>query len=210
MILCATRRGFSLDVRDEDGVSATAHIKADHAIAESPVKMTNTVVKQLSKVGGTPYRVDKILDATDGMYFIPALMLNELRRNAIGILNDYRIRHFRPADKQRHASGTQNGGNSVDYRANVVNSKAEDFYKHHGTNVVEHGVEQTLDYDGKALMTTKYCLRYELGCCLQGKCDFEPKANIAPGDRLILHNNGQRFRLEFDCAECVMKIAVMR
>lgn len=206
MILCATRRGFSLDIKDEDGVSATAHIKAEHTIADSPIKMTNTVVKQLSKVGGTPYRVDKILDATDGMYFIPALTLNELRRNAIGILTDYRIKHFRPTDKPLNANSTIPVEKSVDYRANVVNSKAEEFYNHHGTNVVEHGVEQTLDYNSKALMTTKYCLRYELGCCLQGKCNFEPKTNIAPGDKLILHNNGHRFRLEFDCAECQMKI----
>ena len=94
----------------------------------------------------------------------------------------------------------------LDYRANIVNQKSEDFYKHHGTKTLERGLEQTADYDGKALMTTKYCLRYELGCCLQGKNTFAPKVNIRPSDTLVLRNNDRRFRLEFDCQECLMRI----
>jgi len=94
----------------------------------------------------------------------------------------------------------------LDYRANIVNQKSEDFYKHHGTKTLERGLEQTADYDGKALMTTKYCLRYELGCCLQGKNTFAPKVDIRPSDTLVLRNNDRRFRLEFDCQECLMRI----
>lgn len=210
MILCVTRRGFSLDIMDEDGVSATAHIKSEHNIADSPVKMKNTAVKQLSKLGGTPYTVESIVDATEGMYFIPALTLNEFRRNAIKILTDYRIKHFHPADHPRCGKVEAYPAVSLDYRANVVNNKAEEFYNHHGTKVVEWGLEQTKDYEGKALMTTKYCLRYELGCCLQGKNSGKPIVDIAPGDGLVMHNNGRRFSLQFDCAKCQMQIYPMQ
>ena len=55
-------------------------------------------------------------------------------------------------------------------------------------------------------MTTKYCLRYELGCCLQGKNSGRPQVNLQPADSLELRNNDRRFRLEFDCRECLMKI----
>ena len=55
-------------------------------------------------------------------------------------------------------------------------------------------------------MTTRYCLRYELGCCLQGKGSAKSKADIKPTDTLFLLNNGQRLRLEFDCRHCLMRI----
>lgn len=206
IIFKITQGGFALDIKDEDGVAATAQIITDHNQAVSHAKMSGTIVKQLSKLGGTPYRVDKIVDATGGQYFIPALMLNELRRNAIKTLNEYRIKHFHPTDHLRVDNMAAFPASSVDYRANVVNSRAEDFYKKHGAKVMEHGVEQTHDYAGKALMTTKYCLRYELGCCLLGKSKTTPAVEIKPDDGLILHNNGQRFRLHFDCTECRMQI----
>ncbi len=94
----------------------------------------------------------------------------------------------------------------LDYRANVINDKAEAFYKHHGVNEIERGLEKTEDYDGKALMTTKYCLRYELGCCLQGKNSGKPQIDIQPKDKLFIHNNNRRFRLDFDCRNCQMLI----
>lgn len=206
MTLCATTTGFSLDLKDENGVTATAQIETAHIAANDPEKMSNTVVKQLSKLGGTPFRADKIIDATNGKYFIPALVLNELRRNAIKNLIDNRIKHFHPEDVIRHDNVTEYLADSVDYRANIVNSMAENYYREHGVKSVERGLEQTLDYKDKALMTTKYCLRYELGCCLQGKSKSFSNNNIAPGDKLILRNNGRTFRLEFDCAECLMRI----
>ena len=67
-------------------------------------------------------------------------------------------------------------------------------------------MEQTGDYDGKILMTTRYCLRYELGCCLQGKNTHKPRVNLAHSEGLVLRNNDNRFRLEFDCKECQMHI----
>ena len=63
-------------------------------------------------------------------------------------------------------------------------------------------------YNGKALMTTKYCLRHELGCCLHPErwAPREGRLDIAPSDSLLLRNQNHRFRLEFDCRQCVMRI----
>ena len=207
MLFCATRRGFTLDLKDRDGVTATAGLKADHEPAQSPVKSTNLIVKQLSKLGNTPFTPVKVIDATEGQYFIPALALNDLRRRAVELLQQRRVEHFHPADSPLVPPPDMAEAAAVlDYRANIVNQKSEDFYKHHGTKMLERGLEQTADYDGKALMTTKYCLRYELGCCLQGKNTSAPKADIRPSDTLVLRNNDRRFRLEFDCKECLMRI----
>ncbi len=212
MLFCVSRRGFSLDIKDEDGVSVVQHMAAEHAESNKPLHNSNNIVKQLSKLGNTPFVATKINDVTEGRYFITAGTLNELRRKAVELLKEYRIKHFHPEDRVRHDQNQPYPTAELDYRANVINDKAESFYKHHGVNEIERGLEQTEDYDDKALMTTKYCLRYELGCCLQGKNEKEERRKekklpfIAPTDTLILRNNDRRFRLDFDCRQCLMHI----
>lgn len=212
MLFCVSRRGFSLDIKDEDGVSVVQHMAAEHAESNKPLHNSNNIVKQLSKLGNTPFVATKISDVTEGRYFITAGTLNELRRKAVELLKEYRIKHFHPEDRVRHDQNQPYPTAELDYRANVINDKAESFYKHHGVNEIERGLEQTEDYDGKALMTTKYCLRHELGCCLQGKNEKEERRKekklpfIAPTDTLILRNNDRRFRLDFDCRQCLMRI----
>ena len=92
----------------------------------------------------------------------------------------------------------------------IISVEDKKFYNHHGINKIERGLEQTADYDGKALMTTKYCLRYELGCCLQGKSNGGPQVPLQPTDKSVLVNNTRRFQLEFDCHECLMKIIALK
>ena len=200
--------GFLLQVRDEDGIEASATIAAAHTLASSDSEKTTALVaKQLSKLGDTPFRADRVVDATEGRYFLPASQLNQLRRDAIKSLEEHRISRFRPTDAVRGPEGEAGVPERLDYRANVVNSKSEAFYRRHGAKEIERGLEQTGNYDGKALMTTKYCLRFELGCCLRGKgCGDAPRIAVDPSDTLMLRNNGRLFRLEFDCGQCVMRI----
>ena len=207
MIFSVTDDGFSLEINDDDGLSVVQNIVAEHQPSTSDhAKASALIAKQLSKLGDTPFTINQMTDTTQGRYFLPASLLNELRRKAVKALISHRISYFRPADSHRVDQGMPYPANSLDYHANVVNSKAEAFYKHHGVSEIERGVEQTGDYAGKALMTTKYCLRYELGCCLQGKNSGRPQVTLQPTDKLELRNNNNRFRLEFDCRECLMKI----
>lgn len=158
--------GFSLKIEDENDICSHADIMMDYTPSSDPVRFTDTIVKQLSKLGDTPFVATEVRDCTDGVYFLPASILNQLRRDAVAALMENRIAHFQPIDcprEDRHEAYPQA---ALDYRANVVNAKAEAFYRHHGVQQLERGLEQTCDYEGKALMTTKYCLRYELGCCL--------------------------------------------
>ena len=85
----------------------------------------------------------------------------------------------------------------LDHTGNVLNSKAARFYKRHGVTEIGPAAEAGADLTGKPLMVMKYCLRRRLGLCKKGK-EVEP-----------LHledTEGHRFRLEFDCARCVMKL----
>ena len=202
MLFSATSDGFALRLTDEDGLSVTHSVTAEHQEARN----NSGMVKQLSKLGNTPFVATTVVDETQGRYFLPAGSVNQLRREAVEKLIALRIKHFHPIDCPRNDSGVPYPATTLDYRANVINDKAEMFFKHHGVKKIERGLEQTKDYDGKALMTTKYCLRYELGCCLQGKNNGKPQVNIAPTDTLILRNNDRRFRLQFDCRNCQMLI----
>ncbi len=206
MLFCVSQQGFCLNIKDEDGISVVQHIAAKHTESDKPLQNSNTIIKQLSKVGNTPFVIDKITDATEGRYFAPASLLNELRREAIALLIDNRIKYFHPKDTHRIDQKLPYYASILDYRANVINQKALEFYKSHGVSEIEPGLEKSDDYDEKALMTTKYCLRYELGCCLQGKNTNKAMVDIKPTDILVLRNNDRRFRLEFDCRQCLMRI----
>lgn len=203
-----TDNAFAVSLVDEDGCKVEHAIPFAAEAAKDAERNTQQIIKQLGRLGDTPFVVSDVCDETSGRWFLPTSVLNQLRREAIEALMEHRIRHFRPADKPRAASQTAVWQTLLDYRANIVNGKSEEFYKQHGAKDIERGLEQTLDYDGKALMTTKYCLRNELGCCLKGcnSVDGKNRFGIAPSDMLILHNNGRRFRLEFDCRECLMRI----
>jgi putative protease len=206
MLFSATPDGFVLQLTDEEGLSVTHSIVAEQQEARNSGGAENPIVKQLSKLGNTPFVATAIVDETQGRYFLPAGTLNQLRREAVEQLVALRIAHHRPADCPRSDSGVPYPTPTLDYRANVINDKAEAFYKHHGVKEIERGLEQTEDYDNKALMTTKYCLRYELGCCLQGKNSSKPQLDIKPTATLLLRNNDRRFRLQFDCRNCQMLI----
>lgn len=206
MLFSATPDGFALRLTDEEGLSVTHSVAAEQQEARNSGGAESPIVKQLSKLGNTPFMATAIVDETQGRYFLPAGTLNQLRREAVEQLVALRIAHHRPADSPRSDSGAPYPTPTLDYRANVINNKAETFYKHHGVKEIERGLEQTENYDGKALMTTKYCLRYELGCCLQGKNRGKAQLDIKPTTSLLLRNNDRRFRLDFDCRQCLMLI----
>lgn len=198
--------GFCLKIMDEDGIHVTQSIACEQLAANNPFQNTQNIQKQLSKLGDSPFRLDKMTDTTEGRYFIPASLLNQLRREAVEQLKENRISHFHPKDQPHSDSGAPYPAERLDYRANVINKKADEFYKRHGVKEIEHGMEEIRAYEGKALMTTKYCLRYELGCCLLDKNSNKAPVDIKPTDTLILRNNDRRFRLEFDCRQCLMRI----
>ncbi len=206
MTLIDTDSGLQLTVADQDGCCASASVECEKALARDEAKAIEITKTQLSKLGGTPFGINTVAIQTQHPYFIPASMLNDLRRKAIDKLVEVRIQHFHPKDTALIPNEIPYYEVSLDGRANVVNSKAEAFYRRHSATAIERGPDQPgigfkKDFP---LMTTKYCLRYELGQCLMHKCNKSVASDYA-GD-LFLLNNGRRFRLAFDCKHCEMQI----
>ena len=111
-----------------------------------------------------------------------------------------RIRHFHPEDVCREYR-PEKLFQKADYLRNITNEMHKAVYADFGATDIEYGLDKTEDYAGKVLMTCKYCLRYELSWCRKS-----PDAAKAPKDPLFLVSGKRRFRLEFDCGQCVMKV----
>ena len=206
MTLSETPTGLQLTIVDEDGCNASASVECEKTEARDKEKARDTIVKQLAKLGGTPFALEKSTMEISNNYFIPTSTLNALRRNAIERLEQARAAHFHPKDSTFVTNDTPYFTTELDGRGNVVNNKAEDFYRRHGVTLIERGPDQP----GKKmaanfpLMTTKYCLRYELGQCLMNKGNT--KRDKAFGKELKLINNGKHFQLHFDCKRCEMQL----
>lgn len=203
LTLTDTPDGLRLTLVDCDGCQASSTVVCSKETPRDPLRAADQLQRQLTKLGDTPFRVAAFTNSCAQPWFVQASVLNQLRRQAVEQLVETRIEthlHERghcPTLAQRQADTTPYFETALDYRANVINRLSEQFYRRHGVQQIERGLEQTGDYDGKALMTTKYCLRYELGQCLRRN----PDAEAGP---LYLQNNGRWFRLEFDCSNCRM------
>lgn len=210
--LSDTPDGLQLQLTDSDGCKASTSIVCYKETAQNPQRALEQTNKQLAKLGDTIFQASVVENRCAKPYFLPSATLNDLRRKAVAALEETRLNqhlaqrgHSAPLANLL-ANTTPYFETKVDYRANILNHYAEEFYRRHGVQQLEYGLEKTHDYEGKALMTTKYCLRFELGCCLQGKNAKPAKLPIASGDQLFLHNNKRWFRIHFDCLNCQMLI----
>ena len=213
MELSDTDDGLRLRLSDSEGCQVSATIECIKERAKNPDKALEQILRQLSKLGDTIFRATHIDIKCEQPFFIPASTLNELRRQTVALLQEERVaQHLahRGANltlAERRQNTTPYFESTVDYRANIINERCRQFYQRHGADTTEYGLEKSLNYQGKALMTTKYCLRYELGCCLKvaphkWKVD-SPKFYQGP---FFLRNGCNQFALQFDCNNCQMLI----
>lgn len=86
------------------------------------------------------------------------------------------------------------------YLNNVTNTCCENFYKRHGVEKIEAGLETSQDLRGRRVFTSRYCLRNELNLCSKTKPE-----NIPPLPWTIEQiESGEEFDVEFDCRNCKM------
>lgn len=197
----AISEGFKLTIKDEDGNECSEHISTELTPSTSPEKVKEQMIKQLSKMGDTPFHANKIEIIGAEKYFLPASVINDVRRKAINKLIDIRIQANKPLPCTLETNNEPYFKAEVGYRENIINNMSARFYERHGAKVLEHGLEKTKEYKDKALMTTKYCIRYEMGQCLK-------RHNVTKEyqSNLYLENNRNIYRLQFNCKECEMQI----
>lgn len=116
---------------------------------------------------------------------------------------------------------TTSNGSHLSYKANIANHIARKIYMSLGASRTDDAFEISHRPDAE-LMRTKYCIRYELGLCPVHQAGRQHgRANHTSGmvnppipssrkTNLYLTNNGKRYHLAFDCANCEMVVKVVR
>ena len=206
-----TSEGFKLNAVNEN-VSISLQCPKD--IAKNPEKALENIRTKLSQWGDTKFTVSDIEIKFDDVYFIPASILGEMKRQLVAELENVLVerhrqgsRHFdRPqgAEKSHSFAGdfsttlrsARNDG--LSYLGNVTNALARKFYENHGVTHIDDGMEKTMPEGETVVMTTKHCIRYANGLC--------SKEIGKPATSLYLSNERGRFRLDFDCKNCCMKV----
>ena len=195
LTLQPTPDGFALSSGD---VSVSLPIA--HQVAEKPQR--DNVVRQLTKLGNTPYECTAVDLPADFNDFIPSSQLSELRRMLVTALQTTNYRsysNYRSYRDYRYYSNysTPFPAYPQPHLYNIANRAAASFY----------GVEAPTAYElhpqHKALlMQCRHCLRYSLGYCVKhgGKRpSWREPLSLRLGD-------GRCFRLEFDCRNCQMNV----
>ena len=198
LVLKETPDGIELKIGDEDGNEATSAIKTNKDAAQNPELARQNITKQLSKFGDTIFECENVAVDMKQDYFFAASVLNQLRRDAAAAMLETRVfNRPKPQRSQPPRKSAVYPQKELDYTGNVLNEKAKEFYLEHGVEKITPAAESGLDMKGCKVMTTKYCIRKQLGICAG-------KDNTAP--LFLSDGNGNRFRLIFRCGDCGMDI----
>ena len=195
--------GFTLSAITESGASVSLNFATELQEARSPQR--DNIIRQLSKLGGTPFVAEDVQVDVEEEYFIPASLLNEWRRTLVEhLIRACQAKHTR--DLRRPISENISlKGVPLDYTSNVSNHLAEQFLKEHGAQSVEPAFEVNPLPDA-TLMTCKHCIRYA-----NGQCPRETKRPPTWKEPLALRmSDGRTFPLTFDCAKCEMSVHTNR
>lgn len=192
---------LNLTAIDEDEISANIQIDGDFELAKNEELALKNIKKQLQKSGDSIYQIHTININFDKVPFVQAKTLNDLRRQCLEQLTNIRIEAFKEEETRPLISHPKYPAKELSYLGNVVNCKAEEFYHKCGVERIEKGFELQNNYSGKTIMTTKHCLRHEFGMCHK-----ETKTGKDKNQALFLVDNKNRYKLEFNCQRCEMKI----
>jgi putative protease len=200
LTLSDTREGLLLLALDEDGNRAEARLACEHTLADKPDNALATIRKSLEKMGGTAFHCTGVTIQFVQPYFLPVATLNTLRRAVLERLSAVRAAN-RPVE-QGHLlkNAAPYPQQQLDYRGNVLNRAALAFYRRHGVTHITPAAEYGLDMLGRQVMTTKYCLKDQLGYCRR-------HGGAPLAEPLSLYDaEGNRLELHFDCARCEMHV----
>ena len=202
ILLRDTQQGFALTLTDDMGHSATVDFPRDKEVARTEQRAT--LEAGLAKLGGTIFVASSVeIDFTDN-WFIPSSVVADMRRTAVEALKELKIQNSKL--KVDSVSRIQNSefriqNSPLTYLANVANQRAAAFYRSCGATEVQPAYEISAPR-GATLMFCRHCLRYAMDWCHHRGGKLSPYRE----PYTLVSADGARFKLEFDCKECIMKV----
>jgi putative protease len=202
-----TAEGFALQLTDEDGHTGNASVNAAKAPAKNAAQAEHTLREQLGRFGATLFEpIDMSLNLSQP-WFIPASLLNALRRDAVEALEATRAAAYqRPPRALAVEPPVPYPEDTLTYLANVYNEKARDFYARHGVKVIAAAYESQEEEGDVSLMITKHCVRFSLSLCPKQAKGVTGVQGTVRAEPLTLINGKEKLTLRFDCKPCEMHV----
>ena len=199
MTLVDTNEGVAVRAVDEDGNEAVFETVIDKQPAEKAEQAIATATKQLAKLGQTVFACSDVRIETAGVYFFAVSALNAMKRGVVDELLKIREAN-RPRLKANTVKPAAYPDKRLTFTGNVLNEKARSFYAKCGVEEIEPAAETGIDLAGQTVMTTKYCVRRQLGLC-EG---YDEQNNAEP--LILIDEDGREFEVAFRCGDCGMTI----
>ena len=198
LTLSETSDGFALRGVDEGGTECCVAVPFEKQ--EARTSQRENIMKQLGKWGNTPFEVSGVDVEFSAGWFVPSSLLSDMRRSLCEALMQEHQASFGREDMRLEKNAIPYVVKSLDYRGNVSNAYSLAFYKAHGVEDVLPAFEKE-PANGATVMFCKHCIKYSMGWCSKDgvKHQFKEPFYIVSGD-------GRRFRLAFNCKECMMEV----
>ncbi|MFN8354902.1 MAG: U32 family peptidase [Spirosomataceae bacterium] len=198
-----TTEGFQLLAIDEDGHQCSSVLQIAKEVARTEESVIPNIKKNLAKTGNTPFEVDTIEVELSQNWFLPTSKVNEIRREVLEQLADIRVRDYHREEYQIEKTTHPYPVQKLDFMYNVANQLARTFYQRHGVTEIEKAFELQWDPGKSRVMTTKYCVKYELGKCARFQRATMGEKLTEP---LTLKHGEVEYKLRFNCKPCEMEI----
>lgn len=201
-----SERKINVDIKiDEAGVSACD----ERGVAvRLPLEVTKDVARKemdyssdFSKLGNTVYKLRNYVSELDPKVFIPRSEITALRRELISQLDIVNTTNYKFDYRREEDKNVKYPFDRLDFKDNVSNRLADEFYRSHGVKDIEKALEVSLHKVGKGLtvMTTRHCILRELGMCRKERGNH-------PAEPLTITGGGKNYRLRFNCRDCEMEV----
>ncbi|MEA9411395.1 U32 family peptidase [Flavobacterium sp. PL02] len=203
LLLTENETGFELIATDEDGnvsIVTLEHAKEQTKTGES---IEENIKTQLAKTGFTPYNADEINVMFSQNWFLPISKINEMRRTVYDQLTEIRLANYKREEHQLVKTSHPYPETKLDFMYNVSNKTARKFYERHGVTEIEKAFELQWDPGKSRVMTTKYCIKYELKKCPIHQKDI---MGVKVKEPLVLKQGELEYKLKFNCKPCEMEI----
>ena len=202
-------------LRLDDGTTEISVRRGPFEAALKPQK--DNYVKQLTKLGDTPFETDTCYVEGTSQLFVPSSVLADMRREAVASL----MKKREEIDVQRRQSFVKpdyeaqtrrldaRGIIPEDFRANVMNRFVEEILQNMRLQNIDKAFEIEQDTQ-HPVMVTRHCLKYAFGHCPKHK-NNTPEKDLANGDKwvepMVLKIGGKKFLLKFGCKnDCMSEI----
>lgn len=189
--------GFMLKATLQDGNEASLRFEAEHQLARTDQQAG--IMELLSKLGDTIFCAEAVEISFSQPWFIPRSQLAEWRRK---LVEELMAALNKPRERVTPVRKTANVP-AFCFNFNISNRQSGAFVAGQGGAEGVNALEVTGRLnEGQALMTCRFCLRYQLGWCPRQRGSGSPYQE----PYYLCSRDGRRFRLEFDCKNCEMKV----